>query len=38
MWIVRFALRLPHTFYVLAGLILVPGRFRDSDDANRYFS
>ena len=25
MWIVRFALRLPHTFYVLAGLILFLG-------------
>jgi multidrug efflux pump subunit AcrB len=25
MWIVRFALRFPHTFYVLAGLILFLG-------------
>ena len=38
MGIVRFALRFPHTFYVLAALILFLGVARDPRDADRHLS
>ena len=38
MGIVRFALRFPHTFYVLAALILFLGVRRHPLDADGYFS